>query len=379
MFDKRTKLIMVSLTVIIIFLSGVFAGVSVLSGQDSNSTSTTFTPDHTHHGLEDMPNHSGDESMEDREATGSVQAAVNGTATIYIEREGQMESQGSGFVYKDDYIITNHHVITSEEQQQASSETIYIKYSDESWTEAKVVGSDKYTDIAVLKPERVPDFAKTLHLMDGTPEQSERVYAVGAPLGYSNSVASGIVSATSRSMRTSGNFTIPDTIQTDAEIDPGNSGGPLVLSNNPTKVVGVNRAKQGTAIGFAISSRMTKRVANSIIENGEFNHTYVGIAARSLTPIVDGYEDVSVKKGIVIADTMEGSPAAEKLKPSKEEGDLEDIIIEVEGKSVSDLEDLSRYLTLNKSVGDEVQMTVYNDGETRQVTITLADRDDFTE
>lgn len=365
--EDQSKLVVVLLVVVGLFIAGGASAVSVMSQMDSQGTESI------------APNKTADinANSDVTETSSDVQKAVNATVTLYIERDGQLTSQGSGFIYKDEYIMTNQHVVSSEEQEVYDSETIFIKYADDSWTEAEIVGTDKYSDIAVLDPETVPEFTKTLELKKGVPEQASRVYAVGAPLGYSDSITSGVVSATGRSMQTRNNFTIPDTIQTDTEIDSGNSGGPLVLANNPTKVVGVNRAKQGSAIGFAISSRLADRVATSIIKNGEFNHNYIGISARGLTPIIPGYEDVSIKKGIVIADTMEGTPAYGKLEPATSEDGIEDVIVEVEGQDVSDLEDLSQYLTLNKDIGDKVEMTVYNDGETRKVTITLADRSDF--
>lgn len=371
---KWSKLAVILIVTGSLFTAGAVTAVSFMSLDDpTEAFSSTDDPINS-------PNSSGPEV--DREvdtevtAGNEIQAAINGTVTIYTENGNQLSSQGSGFIYKEEYLLTNHHVVSSIIEDDSKEDTVFIKYADDSWTTAKIVGSDRYTDIAVLDPDRVPEFARGLELAGDLPQQSERVYAVGAPLGYSDSVTSGVVSATGRSMSTSNNFTIPDTIQTDTEIDPGNSGGPLVLASDPTTVVGVNRAKQGSSIGFAISSRMTDRVATSIVLNGEFNHTYVGISARALTPIVDGYENVSINKGIVIADTVEGSPASGVLEPSSD-GELEDIIIEIDGQPVSDLEDLSQYLTLNKDVGDEVQLTVYNDGDTLTVTVELADRSEF--
>jgi S1-C subfamily serine protease len=365
--EDQSKLIVVLLVVVGLFIAGGASAVSVMSQMDSQGNESIVSDNES-----DI-----NTNTDVTETNSDIQKAVNGTVTLYIERDGQLTSQGSGFIYKDEYILSNQHVVSSNQQEVYDSETIFIKYADDSWTEAEIVGTDKYTDIAVLDPETIPDFATTLELQQSVPEQGSRVYAVGAPLGFSDSITSGVVSATGRSMQTRNNFTIPDTIQTDTEIDSGNSGGPLVLAEDPTTVVGVNRAKQGSAIGFAISGRLADRVATSIIQTGEFNHNYIGISARGLNPIIPGYEDVSIKKGIVIADTMEGTPAYEKLEPATSEGGIEDIIVEVEGQDVSDLEDLSQYLTLNKDVGDEVEMTVYNGGETRKVTITLADRSDF--
>lgn len=370
---NRSKLLVVTLIIVGLFSAGAISAVSVVPqlehAQDTPSEIESTTNEEP---TEDISGNTIETASDE-----SIQSAINGTVTIYIERDGELSSQGSGFIYKDEYMITNHHVVSSNGKEVYESRTIYIKYADDSWTKAEIVGSDRYTDVAVLDPERVPDFSKKLTLDNNVPDQSERVYALGAPLGYSDSLTSGVVSATGRSMRTANNFTIPDTIQTDTEIDSGNSGGPLVLAKDPTNVVGVNRAKQGTAIGFAISSRMTERVATSIIDNGEFDHTYVGISASSLTPITPGYEDVSIQNGIVIAGIVEGSPSDGKLEPANNEDGLEDIIVKLEGQPVSDLEDLSQYLTLNKNVGDEVEMTVYNDGETRQVTIELAERREF--
>lgn len=313
------------------------------------------------------------------ESENKLAEAIDGTVTIHMQLDGEVVGQGSGFLYNDSYIMTNNHVVFGSDQitsDNISDVTIYVEYTDGSWSKAKFVGGDKYSDIAIIKPSTIPESTTTLKLADSLPQQGQQVYAIGSPYGYDNSLTSGIISATGRSTFIEGSgFTIPDTIQTDAEIDQGNSGGPLVLQNDETTVVGVNRAKSGDSIGFAISSRLADRVGTELINSGSYSHNYVGFVGLGLNPTVPGSEDVGISDGIVVTDLTEDGPNVDKFKPASQDK-IEDVIIGVSGQEVDNMEELSRLLTLNYKPGDTVQFTVYNDGETRTETITLEERPD---
>lgn len=370
--NKQVTIIVLSFILVGSLAGGVML-ITVMDGSPVPTDDTVDTVDNTTAGPE-VTNTDIDDT---RTFSSEAETAINSTVTLYTETGEELESQGSGFFFKEDYIMTNAHVVLNTSLTDTSPgeiDTIYIKYSDGSWAEAKVVGIDRYSDIAVLKPTKKPSFVEPLELSESVPVRGQSVIAIGTPLGYTNTVTEGIISGTERSMSfRSGGFTIPDTLQTDASIEPGNSGGPLVLKGSEKTVVGVNRAKEGTSIGFAVSSRLAKMVGEDLIQHGEFKHNYVGFSGRELTPIEDGYEDISVNNGIVVLDVMEGSPSEGSLTPKSGEN-IEDVIVGVDDQEVSDLEEFSTYLTLNKSPGDEVTLTINNDGEVREETIVLAER-----
>ena len=305
-------------------------------------------------------------------------AAMPSTVSIYsFGPDG--DSQGTGFVYDSKgHIVTNHHVI------QNAGDEVYIKYADGEWTTAKVVGADAYTDLAVLMPEERPSYASPLPLADALPAPGERVVALGSPSNLQGSLTSGTVSGVERSMTNRSGFSIPDMVQTDAALNPGNSGGPLLSTDG--EVVGVNRAKQGENIGFAISARMTDRVAQSLIETGDHRHPLVGIRTIEMSPTIAHANDMDLQTGILVTEAMADSPAGGHLKGGNGEtvtyegeeypkgGDL---IVALDGRSITNNEELASYLMRQKSPGDEVTFTVIRDGEKMDVTFELGERPPF--
>lgn len=302
----------------------------------------------------------------------TTEAALDGVVSIHVKQDGQPTSQGSGFMYTENHIITNHHVIEG-------GDTFYVRYREGEWTKATLVGADVYTDIAVLEPEEKPEYAKPLPLREEPPARGTSVIALGAPSNLQGTVTHGVVSGTGRSMQTAKGFGIPDTIQTDAALNPGNSGGPLIATED-SAVVGVNRARDGENIGFAISTRLADRVAQSLIEDGDHQHPYVGIRTVGLSPMVDGYDSVETDQGLIVTDVVEGTPAYESLETaentSKHEIDVEnsDIMLSIDGHELTSNEELANYLMRNKSPGDDVEVTVLRDGEKQTVTFELGTR-----
>lgn len=299
----------------------------------------------------------------------TIDRTLDGVVTVYVAQNGQLASQGSGFIYRDDYIMTNEHVVDTEE---SSNVTYYVQYRKGEWSKINLVGEDVDTDIAVGEPKNMPRYARNLELSDDTPDIGTRVIALGSPSGLQNSVTSGIVSATERSVQVRGRFSIPDTIQTDAALNRGNSGGPLV-SLEDGEVVGVNRAKEGDNIGFAVSSRMADRVGKSLIQNGEHNNPFVGISTIQLNPTRSIYDEVDVKSGVIVVGTSEDTPGGEKFRTGTNES-LPDIIVGIEDREVNDNEDISGYLLSETEPGDTVTFKVYRDGEIIDVDVTLTSR-----
>jgi len=264
-------------------------------------------------------------------------------------------SYGSGFSYKDKYIVTNRHVV-------GDTENVQVHYYQDEWSKGTVIGSDKDTDIAVIRVKNKPDYVSSVQLADNLPPIGAEVYAVGSPRGYSWTVTKGTVTGLERSMITKGQFSIPDLIQTDAALNSGNSGGPLYVSNDT--VVGVNRAKKGENIGFTISSRLTEKVAQEIINNGNINHPYIGIATSEVTP---KYNQTSVNDGLYVQRVIEDSPAFDTIQKG-------DVLLRVGDKELSDTEDLSSYLLLNKSPGDTVSFKLFRNNSNQSVNLQLTKR-----
>lgn len=276
------------------------------------------------------------------------------------------EATGSGIIISEDgYIVTNNHVISSESSsyyaiQEATGISIKL-YNDDTSYEAKVVGTDEYTDLAVLKIEKTGLTPATLG--DSTKVKvGEFVMAVGNPLGMDYSVTSGVVSAIERDVKTDGR--IYTAIQTDAAINSGNSGGALV--NSAGEVIGINTLKlAGTGIegvGFAIPISSTTTIISQLIENKEVIRPYIGITGSA----INEYDATryNLPQGVYVEAVGEDSPA------SKAGIQKADIITKIEGKEVKSVDELNR-IKYNYNVGDKVKLTIVRGTEELDVEITL--------
>ncbi|MGM0398820.1 MAG: S1C family serine protease [Halobacteriota archaeon] len=278
-------------------------------------------------------------------------------------------SQGSGFVYDDSHIVTNEHVVESVDE-------VGVQFADGSHRTATVVGVDAYTDLAVIRVPDMPDSARPLPTAATDPRPGEPVVALGAPFGLEGTITHGIVSGVNRSMQVEGGFAIPDTVQTDAPINPGNSGGPLVSSDGT--VVGVNRAKGGDNVGFAISAAVVDRVVPALIADGEYEHAYMGIRSVPVTPQLADVNDLDRAYGVMIVETDSSGPS-ESVFQVAETRDVDgvtyptggDVIVGIGGQEIHTSQQLSRYLLLHTSPGETVSVTVIRDGERETVEVTL--------
>lgn len=284
------------------------------------------------------------------------------------------EATGSGIIVSEDgYIVTNNHVISSESSSfysitEATGIKVNLYNSTESY-EATVVGTDAYTDLAVLKIEKTGLSPATLADSDEV-KVGEFVMAVGNPLGMDYSVTSGIVSAINREIESEG--TIFTAIQTDAAINSGNSGGALVNSNG--EVIGINTMKFAgdgiEGIGFAIPISSATSVIEQLIEFQTVKRPYIGIIGSSVDSSVA--KRYNIPEGIYVEEVTVGSPAETSgLKQS-------DIITKIEGKEVKSVNELNK-IKYTYSIGDTVKLTVYRNGETIEVDLVLAELPDETE
>jgi len=310
------------------------------------------------------------------------EAGVVRVNVIKSEQIEGLNGVGSGFVFdQSGHVITNHHVIDN-------SEKIVVTFLDGSSYNANIVGSDPFTDIAVIKVDAEPYLLHPLPVGDSSNlKVGMRVVAIGNPFGLSGSMTAGIVSQLGRLLPSQDTgFSIPDVIQTDAAINPGNSGGPLL--NIKGEVVGINTAIQSaigefTGIGFAIPSKTVSKIAPQLIEEGEYHHPWVGISGRDIDPDLAGILNLKDAKGFLIVTVVEKSPADKAgLIGSSKTKEIDgvtyqvggDIILSVDGKPVRKIDDILIHLQREKSVGDEMVLEILRDGRNTNFVILLEER-----
>jgi S1-C subfamily serine protease len=283
-------------------------------------------------------------------------------------------ASGTGWLYNEDHIVTNEHVV-------GGGEDVFVRFKDTGWVPAEVVASDVYSDLGVLYVEDVPDDAEPLPLVTEDPPVGTQVLAIGNPFGLSGSVSTGIVSGTDRRLPAPNNFSIPDAIQTDAAVNPGNSGGPLVdVEGN---VVGVINSGGGDNIGFAISGAMVDQVIPALIETGNYEHTYIGIGLQEVTPSIAAANDLEVASGIYVITVDEDGPSAGVLQGTVDETvevfgrDVPvggDVIVAMDGTPIPTQQALSSFLALETRPGDTIEVEIIRDGRRRTVEVTLGAR-----
>jgi len=290
--------------------------------------------------------------------------------------------QGSGFMWRSrSYILTNHHVLDGAEEA-------YVGYYDGSWTVATVVGSDPYSDVAVLMVDEAPADSEPLELADSSLIWiGQEAVAIGNPLGSYGALSSGIISQVNEKLE------IPPIIvpvlQLDVSIAPGSSGGPLFdLDGN---VLGITNAGTFYGINFAVSSNIVDRVANSIVDEGFYEHPIVGFFGYVLNPDVVtslNIQNVDIhQNGIIVMELMEGYPAEEVgLEAAIETMDSQgapaytarDIIIAIDGIDIRTWGDWDAYIAEHVSPDQGIILTVWRSGSIDQVTLVTATRPEYT-
>ncbi len=293
---------------------------------------------------------------------------------------------GSGFVYDNNgHIITNYHVVSG-----GSSDRLDVTFLDGTVYRATLIGSDPFTDLAVLYVADAPkDKLAPLPLANSSAERvGEQVAAIGNPFGLSGSMTAGIISGLGRLIpsQQAGSFSIPDVIQTDAPINPGNSGGPLL--NMRGEVIGINSAifsttGQFAGVGFAIPSNTITKVVPSLVTTGSFKHPWLGVSGTDMTPGIADALGLKEPRGFLVVDVVAGSPAAKAgIHGGSREATIDgrpiqlggDVITQIDGKVVRKIDDILVYLQREKSVGDNLQLTVLRDGKEQQINVVLGAR-----
>ncbi|MDS0283434.1 S1C family serine protease [Haloarcula onubensis] len=299
---------------------------------------------------------------------------IPSVVSVYVTDDGQSNGRGgagSGFVYDDEHVVTNQHVV-------GDTDYVELRFHDGEWRTGAVVGTDRYTDLAVVHVSNLPADATPLPVAETNPDPGERVAAIGNPMGLDGTITVGYVSGTNRSNPTGTGFTIPETIQTDAAVNPGNSGGPLLTLDGT--VVGVNRAKGGDSIGFAIAPVIVERVVPDLVADGAFRSAYLNVRTIDVSPTVaeaNRFEDTG---GVLVVDagpessaTLRGCNRTVRVR-GRDVPVGGDVIVGVAGRTVRSTEELTSYLLTETAPGDSVDLTVRRDGREFTDSVTLGER-----
>lgn len=303
----------------------------------------------------------------------------------------QAVGEGSGFVWdKQGNIVTNNHVVDG-------ATDITVTFADGTSVPAQVVGRDPESDLAVIKIDSDKVALQPVTVADSTQvKPGQFVVAIGNPFGLANSMTFGIISALGRSLPVSSEtsamsltptYTIPDLIQTDAPVNPGNSGGVLLdlagsLVGVPTAIESPVRGSAG--VGYAIPSAIVRQVVPELIAQGRFEHPYIGISGGTLvSELAKAMGLPETQRGALVATVASGSPAEKAgLQGSTKQVDINgeqvkvggDVITAINGQPVKDFEDLVTFLARSGKVGQEVKLTVLRNGSETTVNLTLAAR-----
>jgi len=304
-------------------------------------------------------------------------------------------AQGSGWVYSGDgIIVTNNHVVGTETK-------VEVDFASGLKTFGDVIGTDAYSDLAVIRVDVAASELHPLPLGDSDILQvGQTVIAIGNPFGLSGTMTTGIISALGRALPTSsqaqggGYFSNADIIQTDTALNPGNSGGPLLNLNG--EVIGINSAIEtsgyttsgeplNSGIGFAISIHTVKRVVPSLIQNGKFEYAYLGISTQDDLPLTV-IEALGLKStsGAYVTSVTPGGPSDQAgIRAGTQPLNLQgyqglnkggDLVIAIDGQTVVTFDDMIRYLALYKSPGDTVTLTVLRGDQQLEIPVVLGTR-----
>ena len=301
--------------------------------------------------------------------------------------------QGSGFVISDEgEILTNAHVVTDAEASGNAdinaAKEVYVQFADRNQVPAEVIGFDPYADVALIKVNPDGLDIQPLELGDlndvavGAP-----VAAIGSPFGEEQSLSTGVISATDRSIESLTEFRIDGAIQTDASINPGNSGGPLLDSE--ATVIGLNQQINTTSggnegVGYAVPIDLALRSLEQLRDDGTVDYAFIGVTTQPLYPQLANELDLDVETGALVATVTNGGPADEAgIEASDQTVDFQgqeietggDVIVAVNGEPIVGESDLPR-LVSRLDPGDEAELEVIRDGEREEITVTLGTRED---
>jgi S1-C subfamily serine protease len=305
---------------------------------------------------------------------------------VFIQaRQSAGAATGTGFVIDDEgHILTNAHVVEG-------SDEIQVEIGDEGESrDAELVGMDPSSDVALLDVDEEDDLT-SLEIGDSRKvDIGDPVVAIGNPFGLNRTVTAGIVSAKARQIQAPNGFSISDVLQTDAAVNPGNSGGPLLDGNG--RVIGINSqiASQGggnEGVAFAVPIETARDVADQLLAGGEVKRAYLGISGGDITEQAAEALELPTDHGVLISEAYEGGPADEAgIRGATGERTVGgqtlptggDVITELDGEPIEGMEQIISEVN-TRQPGEELVLTVVRDGDEREVTVTLGDRPEEVE
>ena len=324
-----------------------------------------------------------------RSAPGVVQITTTSIQTVEPDpflnpfgfpEEQRQQALGSGFVIDTTgHIVTNFHVVENAQE-------IEVSFSNRDSVKAKLLGTDPSTDLAVLKVNVDARALRPLELGNSDRVRvGDSVVAIGNPLGLERSVTAGIISALHRPLTAPNDFTIDDVIQTDASINSGNSGGPLLAANGA--VIGVNTAiatgntgsRGNIGIGFAVPMNTVRNVISQLMDKGKVEHAFIGVGAQEIDPEVARLFNLPAERGLLVVRVYEGSgAAAAEIRAGTREVVIDgqsyrlggDFVVAIDGKPVSEAQDL-RQAIAGKQVGDKITIEAYRGNDKRSFDVKL--------
>lgn len=314
----------------------------------------------------------------------SIRSVFDDAATAF----GGGAAGGSGFVLgKDGEVITNAHVITNGEgENRKVAERVFVEFTSGDVIPAEVTGFDPFSDVGLLKIDPDEVDLQPLELGDSSKVVvGQPIAVIGSPFGEDQSLTTGIVSQTGRSVMSLTDFQIEDAIQTDASINPGNSGGPML--DGAGRVIGISQQmKTGSGasngVGFGVPANTIQRSADQLRETGEPSYAYIGVSTQPLYPQLAEKLGIRAERGAIIAQVVEDGPAAKAgLRGGNRELNFQasrfdvggDVIIGAAGEEIKRSEDLGRIVG-GLRPGDDVELVVIRDGKQRKIKVELKER-----
>lgn len=365
-------LLLIGLVAFVSGAAGVFVGYQFLSLSQTSTSNEVVVPDETG-GTVNLNYENTDIETTITQAVEQVSPAVvtvigtvPGQATLF-GRSGESQSSGSGVIISPEgYILTNNHVVED-------TESLVVVLSDGRHLPAEIISTDVFADLAVLKAEgempAVAPFGNSDNLKPG-----ETVIAIGSPLGeFRNTVTTGVISATGRSLETGEGYYMENLLQTDAAINQGNSGGPLV--NLKGEIVGINtlvvRGGFGSStvaegLGFSIPSNTARTISAHIITNGYFSRPYLGVSFQPITPPIGQRYRLGTEWGAYITQVAENSPAHQV---GLQQGD---IILSLAGVQIGEVNSYINTL-FDHQPGEEIELEILRAGERFMVSVELGE------
>jgi S1-C subfamily serine protease len=309
----------------------------------------------------------------------SAQVTQQSESPFGLPQQQQGEATGSGFVVDDSgYILTNAHVVDG-------ASKITVGFADDKTVDAKLIGKDVSSDVALLKVEVDKKELRPLALGNSaTTHVGDPVVAIGNPFGLDRTVTTGIVSALQRQLKAPNNFTISNVIQTDAAINPGNSGGPLLDADG--KVIGINSqiatagSRGSVGIGFAIPINTVKKISDQLRNEGKVEHAFLGVTGTEISSKISDSLNLPTDSGVLVQEST-GPAKQAGIKAGDTQVTIDgqdlalggDVITKVDETDVNSMEDVIKEVD-SKKPGDKITVSVLRDGKQKSIAVKLGTR-----